>query len=194
MSRGPDETRNHAFPKVMRPTVFLASEELLTPSAAQRAEGVGAISAADFRWLRCDLKTVSLLANCLLRQKAVEAGCTETIPAARRLHSPKARLQAYSSCANGMLLCAARATHAAGHHLRRDPELAQEHAMPHEVREILEDELRSADEIWMSSSTKEILPITWLMIARSGDGRPGSSRSVAYACYQDFKNTVMRGE
>lgn len=66
--------------------------------------------------------------------------------------------------------------------------------MPHEVREILEDELRSADEIWMSSSTKEILPITRLDDRPVGDGRPGPFAQRMYACYQDFKNTVMRGE
>ena len=63
VTRGVDERRNHAFPAVVRPTVFLTTEPLLTPPDAQRERGVAAVSAADFRWLRCDLKTVSLLAN-----------------------------------------------------------------------------------------------------------------------------------
>lgn len=194
VSRGPDETRNHAFPKVTRPTVFLMSEELLTPSAAQRAEGVGAISAADFRWLRCDLKTVSLLANCLLKQKAVEAGCMETILLRDGFLTEGASSSIFI-VRNGMLLAPPK-SHLMLPGITYDVilELAQEHAMPHEVREILEDELRSADEIWMSSSTKEILPITRLDDRPVGDGRPGPFAQRMYACYQDFKNTVMRGE
>ena len=74
VSRGPDERRNHAFPAVMRPTVFLMSEALVTPSADTLVSGVAAVSAADFRWARCDLKTTALLANCLLRQVAVDKG------------------------------------------------------------------------------------------------------------------------
>jgi hypothetical protein len=60
------------------PTVFL-SEPLVTPPPKQREQGIAAISAPDIRWLRCDLKAISLLANCLLRQQAVDAGCVETI-------------------------------------------------------------------------------------------------------------------
>ena len=85
------------------------SEELLTPSAAQRAEGVGAISAADFRWLRCDLKTVSLLANCLLKQKAVEAGCMETILLRDGFLTEGASSSIFI-VRNGMLLAPPRAT------------------------------------------------------------------------------------
>ena len=80
VTRGADTRRNHAFPgPEVKPTVFLMSELLVTPSAEQLASGIAAVSAADIRWLRCDLKTVSMLANCLLRQHAIDHGCMETV-------------------------------------------------------------------------------------------------------------------
>ena len=71
-------------------------------------------------------------------------------------------------------------------------ELARSHGMKHEVREVLEAEVRSADELWMTSSTKEVLPITSLDGRPVGDGKPGPMGRQMYAWYQDFKNTVMR--
>ena len=71
-------------------------------------------------------------------------------------------------------------------------ELAARHNIPHEVREISEDETRRADELWMTSSTKEVLPITTLDGSPVGDGRPGELARKMHGYYQDFKNTVMR--
>src|SRR3990172_7630471 len=72
--------RDHAFPKPpVQPTVFMMSNPLLTPPATLLASGVGAITAPDNRWLRCDIKAIALLPNVLLRQMAVDAGCAETI-------------------------------------------------------------------------------------------------------------------
>ncbi|MDH4285754.1 MAG: aminotransferase class IV, partial [Gallionellaceae bacterium] len=72
--------RDHAFPKPpVTPTIFMMSNPLLTPPADLLATGVSAVTAPDNRWLRCDIKAISLLPNVLLRQMAVDAGCTETI-------------------------------------------------------------------------------------------------------------------
>src|SRR5271170_2535793 len=71
--------RAHEFPKDAKPTVFMMSNPLVTPSLEQIETGVACITAADFRWLRCDIKSVSLLANCLLKQIAVDANAAEVI-------------------------------------------------------------------------------------------------------------------
>jgi D-alanine transaminase len=71
--------RDHAFPKGVKPTVFMMSNPLVTPKQELRERGVAAITVADNRWLRCDIKSVSLLANCLLRQSAVDAGAVESV-------------------------------------------------------------------------------------------------------------------
>jgi D-alanine transaminase len=192
VTRGADSKRNHAFPKSVAPTVFMMSEPLMTPPAEQREAGICALSAADFRWLRCDLKTVALLANCLLRQQAVEAGCVETILFRDGFLTEGAASNIFV-VRDGVLLAPPK-SHLMLSGITYDVvlELAAGHAMPHEVREILEDEVRRADELWLTSSTKEVLPITLLDGKPVGDGRPGPAFARMYGWYQDFKANVMR--
>ncbi|THF62110.1 D-amino acid aminotransferase [Pseudothauera rhizosphaerae] len=192
VTRGADDKRSHAFPVPIRPTVFLMSEELVTPPAAQLETGVAAVGAADFRWLRCDLKTVALLANCLLRQQAVDHGCAETV-LFRDGFLTEGSASNIFIVRDGVVLAPPK-SHLMLPGITYDVvlELAERHGQPHQVREILEDEVRSADEIWMTSSTKEVLAITTLDGRPVGSGRPGPVGRQMYAWYQDFKNTVMR--
>jgi D-alanine transaminase len=193
VTRGTDDKRNHAFPAEVRPTVFLMSDALVTPPAAQLESGVAAVSAADFRWLRCDLKTIALLANCLLRQQAVAQGCAETILFRDGFLTEGAASNIFI-VRDGVMLTPPK-SHLMLPGITYDVvlELAQRHGLAHEVREILEDEVRAADEIWMTSSTKEVLAITTLDGRPVGSGRPGPVGRQMHAWYQDFKNTVMRG-
>jgi len=193
VSRGADDKRNHAFPAVTRPTVFLMSDELVTTAPAQLAAGVAAVSAADFRWLRCDLKTIALLANCLLRQQAVDHGCAETV-LFRDGFLTEGAASNILVVKDGVLLAPPK-SHFMLPGITYDVvlELAARHGLAHEVREIPEDEVRAADELWMTSSTKEVLAITTLDGLPVGDGTPGPVGRQMYAWYQDFKNTVMRG-
>ena len=193
VTRGADTKRNHAFPgPEVKPTVFLMSEPLITPSAEQLASGIAAVSAADIRWLRCDLKTVSMLANCLLRQHAIDHGCMETV-LFRDSFLTEGAASSIFVCKDGVLLVPPK-SHLMLPGVTYDVvlELARSHGMKHEVREVLEAEVRSADELWMTSSTKEVLPITSLDGRAVGDGKPGPMGRQMYAWYQDFKNTVMR--
>ncbi|MGE0013229.1 MAG: D-amino acid aminotransferase [Azoarcus sp.] len=192
VSRGADDIRNHAFPKVVRPTVFVLSEPLVTPPAFQREEGVACVSAADFRWLRCDLKTVALLANCLLRQHALDQGCVETILFRDGFLTEGAASNIFV-VKDGVMLAPPK-SHLMLPGITYDVvlELAVRHGLRHEVREILENEVRHADELWMTSSTKEVLPITRLDDKAVGRGTPGPVGLQMHAWYQDFKNTVMR--
>ena len=193
VTRGADTKRNHAFPgPEVKPTVFLMSEPLITPSAEQLATGIAAVSAADIRWLRCDLKTVSMLANCLLRQHAIDHGCMETV-LFRDSFLTEGAASSIFVCKDGVLLVPPK-SHLMLPGITYDVvlERARSHGMKHEVREVLEAEVRSADELWMTSSTKEVLPITALDGRPVGDGKPGPMGRQMYAWYQDFKNTVMR--
>ena len=193
VTRGADTRRNHAFPgPEVKPTVFLMSEPLVTPSAERLATGIAAVSAADIRWLRCDLKTVSMLANCLLRQHAIDHGCMETV-LFRDSFLTEGAASSIFVCKDGVLLVPPK-SHLMLPGITYDVvlELARSHGMKHEVREVLEAEVRSADELWMTSSTKEVLPITSLDGRAVGDGKPGPMGRQMYAWYQDFKNTVMR--
>ncbi|MDR1462590.1 MAG: D-amino acid aminotransferase [Azoarcus sp.] len=192
ITRGADPVRRHAFPATVRPTVFLMSEALATPSQMQIDNGVGAVSANDYRWLRCDLKTVSLLANCLLRQEAVDTGCAETILFRDGFLTEGAASNIFA-VKNGVLLAPPK-SHLILPGITYDIilELAASHDLPHEVRAISENEVRSADELWMSSSTKEVLPIASLDGQPVGAGRPGPLARRMHGWYQEFKDTVMR--
>jgi D-alanine transaminase len=197
VTRGPMAVRNHAFPKEILPTVVVFAEPLITPPASQREHGIAAVSAADIRWLRCDLKTTSLLANCLLRQMAVAAGCVETV-LFRDGFLTEGSASSIFVVKDGVLLAPIK-NHLMLPGLTYDVvlELAAQHGLPHEVRDITEAETRDADELWMCSSTKEVLPIVTLDGRAVGSkvsagGTPGPLFAQMYAWYQTFKTTVMR--
>jgi len=193
VTRGADDKRDHAFPPAsVVPTVFAFSSPLLTTSAAVRAQGVAAITVPDLRWSRCDLKVVSLLANVLARQQAVEQGCAEAL-LLRDGYLKEGAASNIFIVKDGLLLAPPK-THLMLPGITYDVilELAAIHGQRLEVREISEAELRAADEVWMTSSTKEVLAITQLDGRPVGAGLPGPLGVTMWQWYQDFKNTVMR--
>lgn len=192
VTRGPSP-RDHAFPAQVRPTVFLMPLQLLAPAAHLVESGVAAITAQDNRWLRCDLKATSLLANVLLRQLSVDAGCAETL-----LLRDGWLMEGSASSAfivkDGVIL-APPESHLIlpGVTYEVVLEIARAEGLPHAVRPVSEAELRSADEIWITSSTKEVMAVTSLDGQPVGDGRPGPVFRRVLAAYQAYKHTVMRG-
>jgi len=184
--------RDHAFPRGVAPTVFMFAQPLLTASTGQKAAGVCAVSAVDNRWQRCDIKAISLLANILLRQQAVEAGCAETVLLRDGFLTEGAASNIFM-VKNGVLL-APPPSHLMLTGITYDVviELAAAHGIPAELRAISEAELRAADELWMTSSTKEIMPIVKLDGAPVGAGVPGPLARQMDALYQTFKQQVMR--
>ena len=184
--------RDHAFPKDMKQTVFMMSSPLTTPPQAQIDNGVSAVTASDFRWLKCDVKSVSLLGNCLLRQMAADAGAVETI-LFRDGKLTEASASNVFVVKNGVLLAPPK-NHLVLPGITYDVVLEIAHAREFEVevREISEAETRAADEIWVTSSTKEVLAITTLDGKPVGDGAPGMLFKRMHALYQEFKRDVMR--
>lgn len=193
VTRGADDKRDHAFPPTsVPPTVFAFAGPLVTPTAATRARGVAAITVPDLRWSRCDLKAISLLANVLARQQAVDQGCAEALLIRGGFMKEGAASNIF--IVKDGLLIAPPKTQLMLPGITYDVilELAQQHQLPLEVREISETELRAADEVWMTSSTKEVLAITTLDGKAVGNGKPGPVGERMWQWYQDFKNTVMR--
>lgn len=185
--------RDHPFPQPEpEPTVFMLPGPLVTPSAAVLAAGATAVTRVDNRWLRCDLKTTALLANVLLRQEAVDAGCTETLLLRDGFLSEGSASNIFI-VKNGLLLAPPKSNlMLPGVTYDVVLELAAANGVPSEVRPITEAELRAADEVWMTSSTKEVLAITTLDGQPVGTGRPGPLAQRMHALYQQFKNKVMR--
>ena len=192
VTRGPMAVRNHAFPATVTPTVFGLVEPLHSPTAAQREQGVSAISAADFRWLRCNVKATSLLANALLRQMAIDAGCAETILFRDGVLTEGAASNIFV-VKNGVLL-APQKNHLMLTGITYDVvlELAAQHGLPTEVRDITDAEVRAADELWLTSSTKEVLAIVELDGRKVDAGKTGPVYARMTGWYQEYKQKVMR--
>ena len=186
--------RDHAFPKNVKQTVFMMSSPLTTPPREQIENGAPAITATDFRWLKCDVKSVALLGNCLLRQLAVDAGAVEAI-LFRDGKLTEASASNVFVVKNGVLLAPPK-TNLVLPGITYDVVLEIAHAREFEVevREISEAETRNADEIWITSSTKEVLAITTLDGKPVGDGKPGMLFRRMHALYQEFKRDVMRAK
>jgi len=184
--------RVHEFPKDAKPTVLMMSNPLVSPSIEQIETGVACITAVDFRWLRCDIKSVSLLANCLLKQIAMDANAAEVVLLRDGFLSEAAASNVFA-VHDGVLLAPPK-DHLILPGITYDVvlELATANRMPYEVRRIAEQELRAADEIWLSSSSKEVLAVTLLDGKAIGNGKPGALFLRMHALYQDFKQTVMR--
>jgi D-alanine transaminase len=193
VTRGADDKRDHAFPPAsVPPTAFAFASPLVTTPPDVRAKGVSAITVPDLRWARCDLKVISLLANVLARQQAVEQGCAEAILIRDGLMKEGAASNIF--VINDGVLLAPPKTQLMLPGITYDVilELAECYGQPLKIAEIEESELRSADEVWMTSSTKEILAITTLDGQPVGTGKPGPLGQQMWQWYQDFKNTVMR--
>ena len=184
--------RDHAFPKNLEPTVFMMSNPLTNPPPAQVEKGGSAVSAVDNRWLRCDIKSISLIGNCLLRQLSAEAGAVETI-LFRDGKLTEASASNVFVVKRGVIQSPAKSNLILpGITYDVVTELASANNLPLEFREVTEAEVRSADEIWVTSSSKEVLAIVELDGKRVGEGKPGPVFRRMYQLYQDFKQKVMR--
>lgn len=184
--------RDHAFPKDAVPTVFLMANPLVTPAKELVERGAAAVSAADDRWLHCDIKSISLIGNCLLRQVSADAGATETI-LFRDGKLTEASASNVFVVRKGVILSPPKSNLILpGITYDVIFELAQAAALPFEYRDVSRDEVLSADELWVTSSSKEVLAVVTLDGKPVGEGRPGPVFRKMHALYQDFKQRVMR--
>lgn len=183
--------RDHSF-KPLTPTVFIMASALTTPAPEQVSQGVAAITHEDFRWNRCDIKSTSLLGNCMLRTMATEAGCAETI-LIRDGNLTEASSSNVFIVQAGKILAPPKST-------RMLPgitydvvlELITAQGLPHEIRDVSATQLRDADEVWITSSSREVMPVTRLDGRPVGNGRPGPVFQQIHAAYQAYKSSVMR--
>ena len=184
--------RDHAFPKNAEPTVFMMASPLVNPPREQVENGAVAVSAQDYRWLRCDIKSISLIGNVLLRQLSAQVEAAETI-LFREGQLTEASASNVFIVKSGVIYGPPKSSLILpGITYDVVVELAQAAGMPLELREVSEAEARGADELWVTSSSKEVLPIVRLDGAAIGEGRPGPVFRRMYRLYQEFKQKVMR--
>jgi D-alanine transaminase len=165
--------RDHAFPVGVPPTVFLMSNPLMLPSAEQVKRGVAVVTAEDNRWLRCELKTVSLLGNVLMRQLAVDAGALETVMF-RDGFLTEASASNVLAVIDGVIVAPPKDHHILpGITYDATVEFARAAGLRLEIRPVTRAETLGADELWLSSSTKEVLAITTVDGKPFAGGAPG---------------------
>jgi D-alanine transaminase len=182
--------RDHAFPKDTAPTVLLMANPLNAPPRELIENGVAAISGRDIRWGRCDLKTLNLLPNVLGKQAAVEQDCVETVMFRDGVLTEGAASNIFV-VKNGVILAPAK-DHRVLPGITYDVvlELAAENGMASRIGDISEAEVRTANELWLTSSSREVQAIVSLDGQPVGSGRPGPLYRRMYSLYQAFKRAL----
>ena len=183
--------RSHEFPQTP-PTVFIMANPLKTPPPESRERGVAVVTREDYRWRRCDIKSVSLLANVLLRQEAEDAGAAETV-LLRDGNVTEASASNVYVVKNGVIASPPKDNLILpGITYDLVLELARGAGLPVEVRPVAAAELLAADEVWLSSSTREVQPVTRVDGKLVGTGRPGPGFARMYQLFQDYKARVRQ--
>jgi D-alanine transaminase len=192
VTRGAPEKRDHVVPKGLAPTVFMMCYPLASPSREQVEAGVKCVTARDFRWEKCHIKSTSLLGNVLARQISADAGATETILLRDGMLTEASASNVFVA-RNGVVAAPPRDNLILlGITYDLLVRLAAEGLIKLEIRPITEAELRGADEVWLSSSTKEVLAVTTLDGRPVGSGRPGPLFKRMHQLFQEHKAQVLR--
>lgn len=183
--------RDHVMPTGLTPTVFMMTSPLKPPSPEQRHHGVACVTARDFRWERGDIKSISLLGNVLARQISADQGAVETI-LFRNGYLTEGSSSNVWIVHEGAVLGPPKSEHVLeGIRYELIAELCEELGIGFNLRPITETEVNVADEIILSSATKEVLPVTRLdgepVGHGAGRGKPGPVYARLYEAYQHAK-------
>jgi D-alanine transaminase len=179
--------RDHVMPAGITPTVFATSNKISPYSAAVRAEGVACVSADDFRWKKAHIKSLSLAGAVLSRQMSADVGAAETVMFRDGFLSEAAASNVWV-VKNGVVMGAPKDNLVLeGIRYGLIEELCRAEGIPFELRRISREEVFGADELLLSSATKEVLPVTRLDSQPIGTGKPGPIYEKLYAGYQRAK-------
>lgn len=184
--------RNHAFPKNAKPTVFAYTQKKAFAAKNTQQSGAAVITAADIRWLRCDIKSTSLLAAVMLREQAERAGAIEAILIRDGLVTEGAASNIFLVRDNALITPPKGQFILPG--ITRDLvlELAHKHDIAVQERNVKEGELSQAHEVWITSSTNEIKPVGSINgVALTGT--PGPMYQQMYDLYEHYKQAVREG-
>jgi D-alanine transaminase len=183
--------REHAFPDAASPTVFVMTRKL---DGDPPAHGLHAVTRTDIRWSRCDIKSVALLPNVLMRQEAGDSSASEAILIRDGMLTEGTSSNVFVVDGRGLRTPPKSAQILAG--ITRDVLIELAAAAHMECREeaVSETELRAADEIWLSSSTKEVVPVVRLDGRPVGGGAPGAAWRRMHELLQDYKRRLLGGD
>jgi D-alanine transaminase len=185
--------RDHVMPPDIEPTVFMMASPMKPPSADARHHGVACVTARDFRWERGDIKSISLLGNVLARQISADHGALETVMFRDGFLTEASGSNVWV-VHEGAVLGPPKSEHVLeGIRYELIRELCDECGIAFNLRPIPEADVLSADELMLSSATKEVLPVTTLDGEAVGHGalrgKPGPVYAKLYEAYQSAKKT-----
>jgi D-alanine transaminase len=183
--------RDHAFPQAVSPTVFAMATPLRPLPSEVLLKGIAAVTVDDIRWRRCDIKSVSLLANVLLRQQALEQGADEAILIREGYVTEGAASNVFVVKDEVLVTPPKGPDILAG--ITRDMvlELMAREGLPCRETVISVNDLLSAQEVWVTSSSKEIVAVTRLNRQPVGDGKPGSRWAQTHHLLQAYKSELQ---
>ncbi len=187
ITRGAETIRGHLFPNPpVKPTVFAFVNHLQIKSQAELAHGLKVITHQDIRWNNCFIKAITLLPNLLLMQQAKSQGFDEVI-----LSRGDTITEACSSnvfiIKDGIVTTPPKSDNILGGITRELVlEILAKEKIPHREAEITQQQLFNADEVWLTSSTKEIAPVIEIDKKIIGNGKPGPLWQQAYQHYQAY--------
>lgn len=184
--------RDHAIPAAITPTLFAMSEPVGEVPEALR-QGVEAITVEDFRWKLCNIKAIALLPNILLRQQAIDADVAEAIMLRDGFVTEGAATNVFIVCDGEVVTPPKSNLLLPG--VTRDlvVELCRQNGVPCREGAVSEAQLRKADEIWLTSSTREIIPVTRLDGEAVGNGQTGPQWQQFITLYQEYKQAFREG-
>ncbi len=179
--------RNHLFPESIAPTVFAYVQKLAPVANRSVAKGVTVVTIADFRWHRCDIKTTSLIANVWLRQQAKEQGAAEAVLVRDGVVTEGAATNVFAVIGDIVLTAPRGPNLLPG--ITRDlvVELMDRHGVAYEERAFTEQQMIDAEEVWITSSTNEIMPVSRINDHAVAQGRPGPVFQRMYDLFQQYK-------
>jgi len=190
LTRGVDRKRDHAITPGLTPTVFAMGSPIPAPNPALAQAGIQAVTREDIRWHRCDIKAITLLAAVLLRQEAAEEAAMEAILVRDGLATEGAASNLFI-VEDGVIVTPPKSADLLPG-ITRDLvlELAVRKGLAHREDAITRQQLEQADEVWLTSSTKEVMPVTRLDGQTVGDGRPGPVWRRMTALYREYKDEL----
>ena len=179
--------RDHVMPTDIAPTVFVMSNVMKPATDAQRSQGVACVTADDFRWEKAHIKSTSLLGSVFARQISSDADAIETIMFRDGCLSEASASNVWV-IKNGVVSGPPK-DHLVLEGIRYGliEEICRDSALGFELRRISRAEVVNADEVLLSSATKEVLPVTVLDGKPVGNGRPGPVYATLYEGYQRAK-------
>lgn len=179
--------RDHVMPTDITPTVFVMINTMKLPSEAQRSQGVACVTADDFRWEKAHIKSTSLLGAVLARQISFDAGALETIMFRDGFLSEAAASNVWIVKDGKVLGTPKDNLVLEGIRYGLIEDICRARSIPFELRRLGREEVKNADEVLLSSATKEVLPVTLLDGQPVGSGKPGPVYAQLYAGYGDAK-------